>query len=31
MDYDTHDKVLFATCVIGVVVVLMDVFIWRIS
>lgn len=29
MDYDLHDKVLFFTCVVGLVVVLMDVFIWR--
>jgi hypothetical protein len=30
MDYDTHDKVLFITCILGLVVVLMDVYIWRI-
>jgi hypothetical protein len=29
MDYDTHDKVLFIVCAIGVAVVLADVFIWR--
>lgn len=29
MDYDMHDKVLFITCIVGLVVVLLDVFIWR--
>jgi len=29
MDYDLHDKVLLTVCAVGLVVVLMDIFIWR--
>jgi hypothetical protein len=30
MGYDLQDKVLFFVCAIGAVIVLLDVFIWRI-
>jgi len=29
MDYDFQDKMLFFACVVGLAVVLADVFIWR--
>jgi len=30
MGYDLEDKVLFVVCALGAIVVLLDVFIWRI-
>lgn len=29
MDYDMQDKVLLVTCAVGLVVALLDIFIWR--